>query len=207
MQSQSRYDRWIQWDDKGILSGYEHLKDFLAEDEQYMKALLQEEKYWDAFKRLNLMFLYQSSQLESEVRNNNNQRTMPSIMYALLDWISNNKGLIDEIVQGIGGDGYGISTSTYGINISVSFSSGNASNISSNIGIQSPMKVTKKRDGGGINRATRQRARAPSPNANRSNTMNRNNPAFRAAANNRSNQMNRNSPAYRSSRSGSKGRK
>ena len=207
MQSQSRYDRWIQWDDKGIASGYQHLKDFLAEEEQYMKALLQEEKYWDAFKRLNLMFLYQSSQLEAEVRNGGAPRTMPSTMYALLDWISENKSLIDNIVQGIGGDGYGISTSTYGMNISVSFSSGNPSNIGSNIGIQSPMRVTKKSDGGGINRATRQRARAPSPNANRSTVKNPNNPAFRAAANNRSNQMNRNSPAYRSARSGSRGKK
>ena len=207
MQSQSRIDGWIQWNDKQIMGGYQHLKDFLAEEEQIMEAFLQEKKYWDAFKRLNLMFLYQSAQLEAEVRHTTNQRTMPSTMYALLDWISENKSLIDDIVQGIGGDSYGLSTSTYGINISVSFSSGNNSNISNNIGIQSPKKITKKSDGGNINRATRQRARAPSPNANRSTAKNPNNPAFRAATNNRSNQMNRNSPAFRSSRSGSKGRK
>ena len=40
----------------------------------------------------------------------------------------------------------------------------------------------------------------PSPNDQRSNTLNSNNPARSAAANNRSNQMNPNNPAYRSSR-------
>ena len=189
MQSQSRIDKWIQWDDKEIASGYEHLKDFLAEAEQFMKALLQEKKYWDAFKRLNLMFLYQSAQLEVEVSSGGAPRNMPITMYALLDWIAGNKSLIDDIVQGIGGDGYRLSTSTYGINISVSFSSGNPSNIGSNIGIQSPMGVTKKSGGGGMNRATRPKGRAPSPNARRLNVRNPKN------------------PAHRSSRSGSKGKK
>ena len=41
-----------------------------------------------------------------------------------------------------------------------------------------------------------------SPNDDRSNAMNPNNPAYRAGANNRSNQMNPDSPAYRSSRGG-----
>ncbi len=58
-----------------------------------------------------------------------------------------------------------------------------------------------------MNRALRQRVSGPSPSTNRSNVMNPNNPAFRAAANNRSNQMNLNSRAYRSSRSGGKGKK
>ena len=40
----------------------------------------------------------------------------------------------------------------------------------------------------------------PSPNDQRSDTLNSNNPARSAAANNRSNQMNPNNPAYRSSR-------
>jgi len=207
MESQSRYDRWIQWDDKRIMGGYEHLKDFLAQEERIMKAHLQEKKYWDAFKRLNLMFLYQSSQLEAEVRNGGAPRNMPITMYALLDWVSDNKELIDEIVQGIDGDGYGISTSTYGINVSVSFPSGNNANTGSNIGIQSPTRVTKQSGGGSVNRATRQRARAPSPSTQRSNVRNPNNPAFRASVSNRSNQMNPNNPAYRSSRSGGKGKK
>ena len=42
------------------------------------------------------------------------------------------------------------------------------------------------------------------PNDNRSNSLNSNNPASRAAADNRSNQMNSNTPAYRSSRSDGK---
>ena len=42
----------------------------------------------------------------------------------------------------------------------------------------------------------------PSPNDQRSNEMNPNNPSFRAGANNRSNQMNPNNPAYRSSMGG-----
>jgi len=40
----------------------------------------------------------------------------------------------------------------------------------------------------------------PSPNDQRSDTLNPNNPAHSAAADNRSNQMNPNNPAYRSSR-------
>jgi len=49
-------------------------------------------------------------------------------------------------------------------------------------------------DGGGSGRSS------PSPNDQRSDTMNPNNPANQAAADNRSNQMNPNNPAYHSSR-------
>lgn len=205
MQPQSRIDRWIQWDNKQRMGNYQLLLDLLAEEEQTMKTLVHEEKYWEAFKRLNLMFLYFSHQLEPGESRDGTHNT-PHTMYALLEWISNNKELIDEIVQGIGGDGYGISTSIYGMNMSVSFSSGNNSNINSNMGVSSIQPIGKS-ESGGVNRALRPRVRAPSPNANRSSVKNPNNPAFRAAANNRSNQMNRNSPAYRSSRSGSKGKK
>lgn len=204
MQSQSKIDKWIQWDDKRRMGNYQLLLDLLAEEEQTMKTLVHEEKYWEAFKRLNLMFLYFSHQLEPGGSGAGTHNT-PHTMYALLEWISNNKELLDEIVQGIGGDGYGISTSIYGMNMSVSFSSGNNSNVVSGIGVQSSNKVTAT--GGGMNRALRQRGSAPSPNANRSSVMNPNNPAFRAAATNRSNQMNPSSRAYRSSRSGSRGSK
>ena len=44
-----------------------------------------------------------------------------------------------------------------------------------------------------------------SPNDQRSNTLNPNNPASGAATDNRSNQMNPNNPAYRSSRGGGSG--
>ena len=42
----------------------------------------------------------------------------------------------------------------------------------------------------------------PSPDDNRSNSLNPNNPASRSVANNRSNQMNPNTPAHRTSRGG-----
>ena len=54
--------------------------------------------------------------------------------------------------------------------------------------------------GGGTARAITSAPAGLSPNDQRSNTLNPNNPAHRSAANNRSNQMNPNSPAYRSSR-------
>jgi hypothetical protein len=59
--------------------------------------------------------------------------------------------------------------------------------------------------GGGF--AGRSGRTGPSPNDQRSNVMNPNNPAHRAAANNRSNQMNPNNPGYRSSRGGGGGRR
>jgi hypothetical protein len=43
-------------------------------------------------------------------------------------------------------------------------------------------------------------AKTPSPNDQRSNTLNPNNPAHQSANNNRSNQLNPNNPAYKSSR-------
>ena len=55
---------------------------------------------------------------------------------------------------------------------------------------------------GGYSRAT-----GPSPNDNRSNTLNPNNPASGAAASNRSNQMNPSNPAFRSSGGGRGGRR
>ena len=54
--------------------------------------------------------------------------------------------------------------------------------------------------GGGTGCVIRSAAAGPGPNDQRSNTINPNNPAHRAAANNRSNQMNPNSPAYRASK-------
>jgi len=205
MESQSKIDKWIQWDNKQRMGNYQLLINLLVEEEQTMKTLVEEENYWEAFKRLNLMFLYFSHQLEPGESRDGTHNT-PHTMYALLEWISNNKELLDKIVDGIGADGYGISSSIYGMNLSVSFSSGNNPNVNSNIGVSSNQPIGKTTSGG-MNRALRQRARALSPNANRSSVKNPNSPAFRSAANNRSNQMNRNSPAYRSSRSAGKGRK
>ena len=48
--------------------------------------------------------------------------------------------------------------------------------------------------------------RGPSPNDQRSNVMNPNNPAHQDAADNRSDQMNPNNPAHDSSRGGGKGK-
>jgi len=205
MESQSRLDRWFQWDDKQRVAGYEHLKSLLEEETQNMNVMVDEGKHWEAFNRLNLLLLFCSHELEPGESRDGTQRT-PFTMYALLEWVSNNKELIDTIIQSIGGEGYGISTSIYGMNLSVSFSSGNNSNINSNMGVSSIQPIGKS-ESGGMNRALRQSVRAPSPNTNRSNVMNPNNPTFRAAANNRGNQMNPNNPAYRSSRIGSKSRK
>ena len=48
--------------------------------------------------------------------------------------------------------------------------------------------------------------RAPSPNDQRSNTLNPNNPAYHAAADNRSNQLNPNNPEFHKSRESGKGK-
>ena len=202
MESQSRLDKWFQWNNKQRMAHYESVKTLLEDETQKMDAMVDEEKYWEAFNRLNLMLLFCSHELEPGELRDGTINT-PQTMYALLEWVSNNKELIDTIIQGIGGEGYGISTSIYGMNLSVSFSSGNNSNINSNVGVSSIQPVEKS-EGDGMNRALRQRVSAPSPNTNRSNVINPNNPAFRSAANNRSNQMNPNSPAYRSSRTGGK---
>lgn len=44
--------------------------------------------------------------------------------------------------------------------------------------------------------------KTPSPNDQRANTLNPNNPAHRAAQNNRANQLNPNNPAYHAARTG-----
>jgi len=194
MVSKSRLDGWL-WGNKTRVVKYESTVKLTQEEEQVLKALVQDKKYWEAFNRLNLLFLYCSQELEPG-EDRDGTKNSQYIMYALLEWISNNKELIDTIIQGIGGEGYGISTSIYGMNLSVSFSSGNNANIVSSMGINSIQPIGKS-TGGGMNRATRQRVRAPSPNANRSTVKNPNNPAFRAAANNRSTQMNKNSTARR----------
>jgi hypothetical protein len=122
-------------------------------------------------------------------------------MHALIEWTSSNKELIDSIIHGISADGYGIVTSIYGMNLSVSFSTGINTNITSNISVTSSPSVGNSRSSG-INKAVRQIVKAPSPNTNRSNTKNPNNLAFKAASANRSNQLNPNSSIYRSSRNG-----
>ena len=116
------------------------------------------------------MLLFCSHELEPGGSREDTRQT-PFTMYALLEWVSNNKELIDTIIQGIGGEGYGISISTYGMNLLVSFSSGNNSNINSNMGISSIQPIGKS-ESGGMNRALRQSIRAPSPNTNRSNALN-----------------------------------
>ena len=60
--------------------------------------------------------------------------------------------------------------------------------------------------GGSWGRSSRARSGATSPNDQRSNTLNPNNSAARAAASNRSNQMNPNNPVHRSYRGRSRER-
>lgn len=185
-------DAWVSsHKDDGF---YQRIVDELTEETNALDNLVHsEKKYWEAFNRLNMLFLHLGSQITfDEVCA---RRYTACTVFSSLDWISKNKPLIDEIIQGIGGDGYGISTSNFGISISVSFGSGI-------IGIQSAGVPSKRTNDMGMSRALRPHSKAPSPDAMRSNVMNRNNPAFRASASNRSNQMNPNSPAYRSSRDG-----
>ena len=188
MDTDARLDKWI---DKRVKSqeadGQVFLR-MLQEEETILKTMVDEKQYWEAFNRLNLLFMHQNHELEII-----SGGKRPFQVSSMLDWISQNKSLIDEIVQGIGGDGYGISPSNYGISMSVSFGTGN-------IGAPTLKKVTTKTSSSGTRRALTSRTRTPSPSAMRSNVKNPNNPAFRAAGRNRSNQMNPNNPAYRSSR-------
>ena len=167
--------------------------------------MVDEGNSWGAFTRLNILMLFCSHELEPGEARDGTRRT-PFTMYALLEWVSNNKDFIDEIVQGIGGDGFGLSTSIYGMNLSVSFSSGQNSNPNSNMGVSSIQPVGKS-ESGGMTRTPRSTSRAPSPSAMRSNVKNPNNPAFRATASNRSNQMNPNNPAFKSSRGGNRSKR
>lgn len=186
-------DKWIA-NRPGDDGSYQRFSDELAEEEEAISNLAQERKYWEAFNRLNMLFIHLTTQITfDEV---SARRYTAFVMSSSLDWLSKNKPLIDDIVNGIGGDGYGIATSNFGISISVSFGSGT-------IGTQSTGGV-KRTTESGMSRALRPQKRGPSPAAMRSNVMNPNNPASRAAANNRSNQMNRNNSAYRSSRGGGK---
>lgn len=174
---------------------YQKVINELAEEENVISKLVHsEKKYWEAFNRLNMLFLHLGSEITfDEVYA---RRYTACTISSCLDWISKNKPLIDEIVQGIGGEGYGVSTSNFGVSISVSFGSAAISVPSAGGSLKRPNDI-------GMSRALRPHAKATSPDA-RANTMNPNNPAFRAAASNRSNQMNPNSRAYRSSRSGGK---
>ena len=196
-------DGWFDRENKQRMAVYERKKTMLEEETQNMNTMVNEGKHWEAFNRLNLLLLSCSHELENGEYRDGTKNT-PFIMKALIEWVSNNKELIDKIIQGIGADGYGISSSIYGMNLSVSFSSGNASNINSNMDVNSVQPIGKS-EGGGMNRVVGRQVNTTTPNTNRSNVMNPNNPAHKADTNNRSNQMNPNSSAYHSSRSGGKG--
>lgn len=198
-------DKWFNRDNPERFAKYENSKRWLAEEEKALKTLIEEEQYWEAFNRLNYIFLCCSQELENGDYRDGTRNT-PYVMHALIEWTSSNKKLIDSIIRGIGGDGYGISTSIYGMNFSVSFSTGVDATIASNISVNSNPPV-RNSTGSGINRAVTHRVRAPSPNSSRSDTKNPNNPAFRATAVNRSNQLNPNSSIYRSSRGEGKSKK
>ena len=92
----------------------------LTEETANLTKLAVEANYWEAFKRLNLVFMHVTSDLEHDFMRGNR----PFQVAALLDWIAENKSLIDEIVDGIGAESYGISPAIYGVSISVSFSVG-----------------------------------------------------------------------------------
>ena len=77
--------------------------------------------------------------------------------------------------------------------------------------LATPQSSGSSRGGGGsVSRRSTDPAapsRGPSPNDNRSNARNPNNPSHRASAGNRSNQMNPNNPGYRSSRGDNRGQR
>ena len=207
MQSKSPIDQWFPRDNKQRMATYERLKTLLEEEEQEMTALVDHEKHWEAFQRLNLLLLYCSDQIEPGEGGGHKAHRAPTL-YALVEWwTADKKELIDEIVRGIGADGYGLSTSIYGMNLSVSFSTGASSSLDNRLGAETSAGPPVGSETSGMTRALGHHTRAPTPNDNRSVTMNPNNPAFRAAADNRSNQMNPNNPAYRSPRGGSKGKR
>lgn len=195
MQNNSMVDNWLHDKDRSRENWIPLFFNTLDMEQEIISSLVKEDKYWEAFNRLNSLFLYYSDHLEHE----GTRGHRPIMIPALIEWIAKNKNLIDDIVQGIGGDGYGISSSTLGVSISVSFGSGG-------VVAQAPGRTTSKASSSGTRRAIRPQARTPSPSAMRSTVKNPNNPAFRAAAGNRSNQMNPNSRAYRSSRGGGRRR-
>lgn len=195
MQNNSMVDNWLYDKGRSRENWVPAFFNTLDTEQEIISGLVKENKYWEAFNRLNSLFLFYSDHFEID----GTRRQRPIIIPALLDWIAKNKKLIDSIVQGIEGDGYGISSSTFGVSISVSFGSG---------GVVIPVhgKAATKTTSSGTRRALSPRTRAPSPSAMRSNVKNPNNPAFRAATSNKSNQMNPNNPTYRSSRGGGRRR-
>jgi hypothetical protein len=97
-----------------------NLINILTEETANLTKLAVEANYWEAFKRLNLVFMHVTSELEHDFMRGNR----PFQVAALLDWIAENKSLIDKIVDGIGAEGYGISPTIYGVSLSVSFGTG-----------------------------------------------------------------------------------
>ena len=97
-----------------------NLINILTEETANLTKLVTEEEYWEAFKRLNLVFMHVTSDLEHDFMRGNR----PFQVAALLDWIAENKSLVDEIVDGIGAEGYEISPAIYGVSMSVSFNTG-----------------------------------------------------------------------------------
>ena len=106
------------------MAQYERIKSIIEEETPNIRNLISEGKCLEAFNELNLLLLYCSSQLEHI----KNSALTPFIMHALLEWVSNNKELIDDVVKGIGGEGYAIFTSLNGINLSVTFPSMDCAN-------------------------------------------------------------------------------
>ncbi len=110
----------------------------LTEETANLTKLVAEAKYWEAFKRLNLLFMHITNDLEHDFMRGNR----PFQVAALLNWIAENKFLIDEIVDGIGAEGYGISPAIYGVSMSVSFGTGVTEAHSTTQAVGRPKKVS-----------------------------------------------------------------
>jgi hypothetical protein len=88
----------------------------LEEESKKVRALAQEKKYWDAYTRVVFCISFLNIAFQQD------PSKQPGIIRRLLDWIQKMKDIVDQIVKGIGGNGYSIGVSgPFGVSISISF--------------------------------------------------------------------------------------
>ncbi len=113
-------DKWLRgevmslrWDE--VEKFLDELNREASEIENLAKSV-ESEKCWNAWIRLTacISFLNLASQQHPSKQ--------PAIIQRLLNWIQAIKGAIDNIVKGMGGNGYSIGVSApFGVSISISF--------------------------------------------------------------------------------------
>jgi hypothetical protein len=90
--------------------------DELEEEAREIEKLTGEGKYWEAYKRLFacISFFNTVAHQYPNIRS--------GIIRRLLDWIEKTKKAVDEIVKGVGGNGYTIGVSLpFGVSVAISF--------------------------------------------------------------------------------------